>query len=113
MARQPVQQCIREAMGQHVRHRTAILRFGEQPERPVLHVCCHGGVSRPGKGPEYLFSPFTVPMTFIVLSDRMPPSFGPPRIVCTKCGTIGADVRPNWKEQPQRESLTGKQWRSQ
>jgi hypothetical protein len=24
-------------------------------------------------------------------------SFGP-RMVCTKCGMIGADVRPNWKE---------------
>jgi hypothetical protein len=28
---------------------------------------------------------------------RLVPSFGP-RMVCTKCGTIGADVRPNWKE---------------
>jgi hypothetical protein len=33
------------------------------------------------------------------------------RMVCSKCGTIGADVRPNWLEQPERESLTGKQWR--
>ena len=33
------------------------------------------------------------------------------RMVCTKCGMIGADARPNWKEQPPRESLTGKQWR--
>ncbi len=24
-------------------------------------------------------------------------SFGP-RMVCTKCGMIGADVRPNWKK---------------
>jgi ribosomal protein S27AE len=24
-------------------------------------------------------------------------SFGP-RMVCTKCGMVGADVRPNWKE---------------
>ena len=37
------------------------------------------------------------------------PSFGP-RMVCTCCGIIGADVRPNWSERPQRESLTGKQW---
>ncbi len=29
--------------------------------------------------------------------DMTVPSFGP-RMVCTKCGTIGADVRPNWKE---------------
>jgi hypothetical protein len=28
------------------------------------------------------------------------------RAVCTKCGVIGADVRPNWSERPQRESLT-------
>jgi hypothetical protein len=37
--------------------------------------------------------------------------FGP-RMVCTKCGMVGADVRPNWKEQPARESLTGVRWRS-
>jgi hypothetical protein len=29
--------------------------------------------------------------------DLTVPSFGP-RIVCTKCGMIGADVRPNWRE---------------
>jgi hypothetical protein len=29
--------------------------------------------------------------------DVTVPSFGP-RMVCTKCGTIGADVRPNWDE---------------
>jgi hypothetical protein len=34
------------------------------------------------------------------------PSFGQ-RMVCTRCGIIGADARPNWQEQPQRESLTG------
>jgi hypothetical protein len=35
------------------------------------------------------------------------------RIVCAKCGARGnkIDVRPNWKEQPPRESLTGKVWR--
>ena len=37
-------------------------------------------------------------------------SFGP-RMVCTRCGIIGADARPNWKEQPARETLTGVQWR--
>ena len=43
--------------------------------------------------------------------DHVPvPSFGP-RMVCTRCGIIGADARPNWQEQPQRESLTGVQWR--
>jgi hypothetical protein len=29
--------------------------------------------------------------------DLTVPSFGP-RMECTKCGTIGADVRPNWQE---------------
>ena len=39
--------------------------------------------------------------------DQIPvPEFGP-RMVCTNCGVIGADARPNWKEQPERESLTG------
>jgi hypothetical protein len=43
--------------------------------------------------------------------DHVPvPTFGP-RMVCTHCGIIGADARPNWKEQPPRESLTGAQWR--
>jgi hypothetical protein len=32
------------------------------------------------------------------------------RVVCTSCGMIGADVRPNWQEQRPRESLTGAQW---
>jgi hypothetical protein len=40
------------------------------------------------------------------------PSFLP-RMVCAKCGAKGRhiDVRPNWKEQPPQESLTGKVWR--
>jgi hypothetical protein len=32
------------------------------------------------------------------------------RMVCTSCGIIGADVRPNWRERPKHESLTGRQW---
>jgi hypothetical protein len=44
-------------------------------------------------------------------SDDCPvPSFGP-RMVCTRCGTIGADARPNWQEQPERPTLTGDHWR--
>jgi hypothetical protein len=42
--------------------------------------------------------------------DVAVPAFGP-RMVCTRCGIIGADARTNWQEQPQRESLTGVQWR--
>jgi len=39
-------------------------------------------------------------------------SFGP-KVVCAKCGARGRhiDVRPNWKEQAPRPSLTGKVWR--
>jgi hypothetical protein len=34
--------------------------------------------------------------------DEVPvPSFGP-RLVCTYCGTIGCDARPNWAEQGSR-----------
>jgi hypothetical protein len=32
-------------------------------------------------------------------------------MVCTGCGIIGADVRPNWQERPARESIAGNQWR--
>jgi hypothetical protein len=45
------------------------------------------------------------------LDDIPVPAFGP-RMMCTRCGIIGADARPNWKEQPPRESLTGAQWRT-
>jgi hypothetical protein len=34
-----------------------------------------------------------------------------PKAVCTMCGIIGADVRPDWSERPRGESLTGAQWR--
>jgi hypothetical protein len=35
------------------------------------------------------------------------------KVVCAKCGARERhiDVWPNWKEQPPRESMTGKQWR--
>jgi hypothetical protein len=52
----------------------------------------------------------------VLSADRWPddvavPMFGP-RMVCTRCGIVGADARPNWKEQPPQETLTGVQWRS-
>jgi hypothetical protein len=37
-------------------------------------------------------------------------AFGP-RMICTGCGIVGADVRLNWQERSSRESLTGVQWR--
>ena len=43
--------------------------------------------------------------------DVSVPSFGP-RMVCTARGIVGADVRPNWKEPPAKESITGAQWRA-
>jgi hypothetical protein len=43
-------------------------------------------------------------------ADDVPvPSFGP-RMVCSSCGIIGAEVRPAWQERAERESLTGVQW---
>jgi hypothetical protein len=39
--------------------------------------------------------------------DHVPvPAFGP-RMMCTRCGIIGADARPNWREQPARLSGAG------
>jgi hypothetical protein len=32
-------------------------------------------------------------------------------MVCTRCGIVGADAGPNWRERPARESLSGVQWR--
>jgi hypothetical protein len=34
-----------------------------------------------------------------------------PKAVCTRCGIVGADVRPDWTERMPRGSLTGAQWR--
>ena len=40
--------------------------------------------------------------------DAVPvPAFGP-RLVCTRCGIIGAYARPNWQERQTQESLTGR-----
>ena len=50
-------------------------------------------------------------MNVDAFNDATPvPAFGP-RMVCTSCGIVGADVRPNWKERSEHESLTGVQWR--
>ena len=38
--------------------------------------------------------------------DDVPvPSFGP-RMVCTVCGAIGADARPNWNERHKEAPIT-------
>ena len=43
-------------------------------------------------------------------ADSVPvPSFGP-RMVCTGCGIVGAKARPNWIDQPPRETLIGSGW---
>jgi hypothetical protein len=33
------------------------------------------------------------------------------KMICAKCGLVGADLQPNWKEQSIRVSLTGRQGR--
>jgi hypothetical protein len=51
-----------------------------------------------------------VVMNVDAFGDAVPvPSFGP-RMVCTACGIVGADARPNWQEREGRESLTVTQW---
>ena len=57
-------------------------------------LCHHGAVVEADRWPDD---------TVLLDLDR--------RAVCTKCGMIGADVRPNWSERPPPESLTGAQWR--
>ena len=58
------------------------------------HLCHHEAVISAGPWP-----------------DEVPvPVFGP-RMVRTKCGIVGGDARPNWQEQPPRETLTRAQWR--
>jgi hypothetical protein len=51
----------------------------------------------------------------VVDADRWPDETVLPdldgRAVCTKCGMIGADVRPNWTERPQPGTPTGLPWR--
>jgi hypothetical protein len=43
--------------------------------------------------------------------DAVPvPAFSP-RMICTRCGIIGAHARPNWQERSVQGSLTGRQWR--
>ena len=47
----------------------------------------------------------------VLIADRWSdevqlPSLGT-RMVCTGCGIVGADVRPDWQEREGRESLTG------
>lgn len=42
--------------------------------------------------------PRTVVLNVDAYSEAIPvPAFGP-RMVCTGCGMIGADARPNWQE---------------
>ena len=43
--------------------------------------------------------------------DEAPVQAFGPRMVCTRCGIIGAEARPNWRDLPARETLTGTQWR--
>jgi hypothetical protein len=38
-------------------------------------------------------------------ADDVPVPYFGPRMVCTKCGTIGADARPNWKSVAREYSI--------
>ena len=66
-----------------------------------LLVCCTNGL--------YCYH------SAVIEADRWPDDTVLPdldrRWVCTKCGIIGAEARPNWSERPKPESLTGTQWR--
>ena len=33
------------------------------------------------------------------------------RLVCTRCGIVGADARPHWQDRQPLPSLTGHRWR--
>jgi hypothetical protein len=49
-------------------------------------------------------------MNVDAFDDAIPvPAFGP-RMVCTRCGIVGAFARPNWQERQAQDSLTGRQW---
>jgi hypothetical protein len=75
------------------------LLFPEPPddaEEQTAMIWCVPRINRAAHGRDGSADPFP---------DHVPaPSFGP-RMVCTRCGIIGADPRPNWQEQPAR--LTG------
>jgi hypothetical protein len=43
--------------------------------------------------------------------DLSAPSFGP-KMRCTRCNRLGADVRPNWNEQYAHGAFTGRRWGS-
>jgi hypothetical protein len=56
------------------------------------------------------------PHSAVVDADRWPDDTAIrdlcPKAVCTKCGMIGADVRPDWNERSEQERLTGAQWQA-
>jgi hypothetical protein len=47
-------------------------------------------------------------MNVDAFADTVPVPAFRSRMVCTRCGIVGADVWPNWRERPQSESLTGR-----
>jgi hypothetical protein len=67
--------------------------------------------ARPAGGSARIGPPRAALMNVDGFGDRIPVAAFGPRIVCTSCGIVGADVRPNWKERSERASLTGLQWR--
>jgi hypothetical protein len=35
-----------------------------------------------------------------------------PRMVCTGCGIVGTDMRPNWIDRAKRETMVGSGWKN-
>jgi hypothetical protein len=54
-------------------------------------LCCHQAVLSADRWPDHISVPSSAPGW------------------CARCGIIGAHARPNWRENPARESLTGVQ----
>jgi hypothetical protein len=83
-------------------------RFDEPPEPMTLGNMRANGVH------SLAVSCYLCHHRVIMSADPWPddaplPTFGP-RMVCTRCGIIAADVRPHRQELRPRESLTGVQW---
>jgi hypothetical protein len=63
------------------------------------------------RGSRFRQTPDRVRRPWLAASNNAPRMSG--CAVSNSCQILGADVRPNWREQPQRPSLTGGQWTGQ
>ena len=80
----------------------------EHPEPMILGNMCQNGVQSLA---EYCnLCHHEAVLDVATWPDNVPVPAFRRRMVCTRCGIIGADVRPNWRERPERKTLTGAQW---